>query len=190
MQLKLAYAVSDATAVAMPGIAFGATGSTQDALAVSRAGTQVAQKSEDGWGVARTTHLNPRAPGPASTLKRNANLVRITASTAHRHATPAGCALSRMDKVRDLGTKYGERFFTPVRVDAPVMHAAVRLTDGAMKCAAPVEAPQVPAVMPFIECRAAFDGVAFGADGAVADGAMRLYDFKEAKPTVLDVVSM
>ncbi|KVZ50045.1 branched chain amino acid ABC transporter substrate-binding protein [Burkholderia ubonensis] len=102
----------------------------------------------------------------------------------------AGLALSRMEKGADFEKKYEDRFHTPVQIYAPFTYDAVYVIVDAMKRANSIEASKVLAAMPSTDYRGVIGHIAFAPSGDLKEGAITLYDFKEAKKTVLDVVTM
>ncbi|RDK04453.1 branched-chain amino acid ABC transporter substrate-binding protein [Paraburkholderia lacunae] len=102
----------------------------------------------------------------------------------------AGPALSKMDKGADFEKKYGDRFHTPVQIYAPFTYDAVYVIVDAMKRANSIEAPKVLAAMPSTDYNGVIGHIAFDDKGDLKEGAITLYDFKDGKKAVLDVVKM
>ncbi|MFM0174170.1 branched-chain amino acid ABC transporter substrate-binding protein [Paraburkholderia sediminicola] len=102
----------------------------------------------------------------------------------------AGLALSKMDKGADFEKKYVERFHTPVQIYAPFTYDAVYVIVDAMKRANSIEAPKVLAAMPSTDYNGVIGHIAFDDKGDLKEGAITLYDFKDGKKAVLDVVKM
>jgi branched-chain amino acid transport system substrate-binding protein len=102
----------------------------------------------------------------------------------------AGLALSKMDKGADFEKKYVDRFHTPVQIYAPFTYDAVYVIVDAMKRANSIEAPKVLAAMPSTDYNGLIGHIAFDDKGDLKEGAITLYDFKDGKKTVLDVVKM
>lgn len=102
----------------------------------------------------------------------------------------AGLALSRMEKGADFEKSYEDRFHTPVQIYAPFAYDAVYVIVDAMKRANSIEASKVLAAMPSTDYRGVIGHIAFAPNGDLKEGVITLYDFKEAKKTVLDVVTM
>ncbi|MFL9892451.1 amino acid/amide ABC transporter substrate-binding protein, HAAT family [Burkholderia sp. WP9] len=102
----------------------------------------------------------------------------------------AGLALSKMDKGADFEKKYEDRFHTPVQIYAPFTYDAVYVIVDAMKRANSIEAPKVLAAMPSTDYNGLIGHIAFDDKGDLKEGAITLYDFKDGKKTVLDVVKM
>ncbi|MCX4146790.1 MULTISPECIES: branched-chain amino acid ABC transporter substrate-binding protein [Paraburkholderia] len=100
----------------------------------------------------------------------------------------AGLALSKMDKGADFEKKYVDRFHTPVQIYAPFTYDAVYVIVDAMKRANSIEAPKVLAAMPSTDYNGVIGHIAFDDKGDLKEGAITLYDFKDGKKAVLDVV--
>ncbi|HEV3422521.1 MAG TPA: branched-chain amino acid ABC transporter substrate-binding protein [Paraburkholderia sp.] len=102
----------------------------------------------------------------------------------------AGLALSKMDKGADFEKKYEDRFHTPVQIYAPFTYDAVYVIVDAMKRANSIDAPKVLAAMPSTDYNGVIGHIAFDDKGDLKEGAITLYDFKDGKKAVLDVVKM
>ncbi|MGE8506627.1 MAG: branched-chain amino acid ABC transporter substrate-binding protein, partial [Paraburkholderia terricola] len=102
----------------------------------------------------------------------------------------AGLALSKMDRGADFEKKYVDRFHTPVQIYAPFTYDAVYVIVDAMKRANSIEAPKVLAAMPSTDYTGVIGHIAFDDKGDLKEGAITLYDFKDGKKAVLDVVKM
>jgi len=102
----------------------------------------------------------------------------------------AGLALSKMDRGADFEKKYEDRFHTPVQIYAPFTYDAVYVIVDAMKRANSIEAPKVLAAMPSTDYNGVIGHIAFDHNGDLKEGAITLYDFKDGKKAVLDVVKM
>ncbi|WP_144111897.1 branched-chain amino acid ABC transporter substrate-binding protein [Paraburkholderia sp. BCC1886] len=102
----------------------------------------------------------------------------------------AGLALSKMDRGADFEKKYVDRFHTPVQIYAPFTYDAVYVIVDAMKRANSIEAPKVLAAMPSTDYNGVIGHIAFDDKGDLKESAITLYDFKDGKKSVLDVVKM
>ncbi|OAJ57461.1 branched chain amino acid ABC transporter substrate-binding protein [Paraburkholderia ginsengiterrae] len=102
----------------------------------------------------------------------------------------AGLALSKMDKGADFEKKYEDRFHTPVQIYAPFTYDAVYVIVDAMKRANSIEAPKVLAAMPSTDYNGVIGHIAFDDKGDLKEGAITLYDFRNGKKAVLDVVKL
>ena len=100
----------------------------------------------------------------------------------------AGPALTRMDKGADFAQKYEARFHTPVQIYAPFTYDAMYVIVDAMKRANSVEAGKVLAAMATTDFNGLTGHIAFDDKGDLKTGTITLYDFKDKKKDVLDVV--
>jgi branched-chain amino acid transport system substrate-binding protein len=100
----------------------------------------------------------------------------------------AGLALSKMDKGADFSQKYEARFHTPVQIYAPFTYDAVYVIVDAMKRANSIEAPKVLAAIASTDFNGLTGHIAFDDKGDLKAGTITLYDFKDKKKNVLDVV--
>ncbi|SAK82242.1 branched-chain amino acid ABC transporter substrate-binding protein [Caballeronia ptereochthonis] len=100
----------------------------------------------------------------------------------------AGLALSKMDKGADFAQKYEARFHTPVQIYAPFTYDAMYVIVDAMKRANSIEAPKVLAAIATTDYNGLTGHIAFDDKGDLKAGTITLYDFKDKKKDVLDVV--
>ncbi|SAK39311.1 extracellular ligand-binding receptor [Caballeronia temeraria] len=100
----------------------------------------------------------------------------------------AGLALSKMDKGADFEKKYEARFHTPVQIYAPFTYDAMYVIVDAMKRANSIEAPKVLAAIATTDYNGLTGHIAFDDKGDLKAGTITLYDFKDKKKEVLDVV--
>jgi branched-chain amino acid transport system substrate-binding protein len=100
----------------------------------------------------------------------------------------AGLALSKMDKGADFEKKYVDRFHTPVQIYAPFTYDAMYVIVDAMKRANSTEAPKVLAAIATTDYNGLTGHIAFDDKGDLKAGTITLYDFKDKKKDVLDVV--
>ncbi|MDR5812593.1 branched-chain amino acid ABC transporter substrate-binding protein [Caballeronia sp. LZ033] len=100
----------------------------------------------------------------------------------------AGLALSKMDKGADFEKKYEARFHTPVQIYAPFTYDAMYVIVDAMKRANSIEAPKVLAAIATTDFNGLTGHIAFDDRGDLKAGTITLYDFKDKKKDVLDVV--
>jgi branched-chain amino acid transport system substrate-binding protein len=100
----------------------------------------------------------------------------------------AGLALSKMDKGADFEKKYEARFHTPVQIYAPFTYDAMYVIVDAMKRANSIEAPKVLAAIATTDFNGLTGHIAFDDHGDLKAGTITLYDFKDKKKDVLDVV--
>jgi len=102
----------------------------------------------------------------------------------------AGLSLSRTTKGADFEKTFEDRFHTPVQIDAPFAYDAMYVIVDAMKRANSIDAPKVLAAMPFTDYNGVIGHIAFDDKGDLKGGAITLYNFKDSKKAVLDVVRM
>jgi branched-chain amino acid transport system substrate-binding protein len=100
----------------------------------------------------------------------------------------AGLALSKMDKGADFEKKYEARFHQPVQIYAPFTYDAMYVIVDAMKRANSIEAPKVLAAIATTDYNGLTGHIAFDDKGDLKAGTITLYDFKDKKKDVLDVV--
>jgi branched-chain amino acid transport system substrate-binding protein len=100
----------------------------------------------------------------------------------------AGLALAKMDKGADFEKKYEARFHQPVQIYAPFTYDAMYLIVDAMKRANSVEAGKVLAAIATTDFNGLTGHIAFDDKGDLKAGTITLYDFKDKKKDVLDVV--
>ncbi|SPB18101.1 branched-chain amino acid ABC transporter substrate-binding protein [Caballeronia novacaledonica] len=100
----------------------------------------------------------------------------------------AGLALSKMDKGADFEKKYEARFHAPVQIYAPFTYDAMYVIVDAMKRANSIEAPKVLAALATTDYNGLTGHIAFDDKGDLKAGTITLYDFKDKKKDVLDVV--
>ncbi|AET88395.1 MULTISPECIES: branched-chain amino acid ABC transporter substrate-binding protein [Caballeronia] len=100
----------------------------------------------------------------------------------------AGLALSKMDKGADFEKKYEARFHAPVQIYAPFTYDAMYVIVDAMKRANSIEAPKVLAAIATTDYNGLTGRIAFDDKGDLKAGTITLYDFKDKKKDVLDVV--
>ena len=102
----------------------------------------------------------------------------------------AGLALSKMEKGADFEKKYQARFNTPVQIYAPFTYDAVNVIIDAMKRANSTDPAKILAAMPATNYNGVIGNIAFDAKGDLKEGSITLYNYKDKKKSVLDVVKM
>lgn len=102
----------------------------------------------------------------------------------------AGLALSKMPKGQDFEKRYAARFKAPVDAYAPFTYDAVYVIYNAMKRADSIERTKVLAAMPSTQYDGVIGRIAFDAHGDLKDAAITIYQFKDKKKTVMDVIKM
>ncbi|MEY3798825.1 MAG: hypothetical protein RLZZ406_126 [Pseudomonadota bacterium] len=102
----------------------------------------------------------------------------------------AGKALSKMAQGADFQKRYKERFNTDVQIYAPFTYDAVFVLVDAMKRANSTDPAKILVVMPETKMEGLVGNIAFDDKGDMKEGVITLYDFKDKKKTVLDVIKM
>ncbi|MGI4855535.1 MAG: branched-chain amino acid ABC transporter substrate-binding protein [Janthinobacterium lividum] len=101
-----------------------------------------------------------------------------------------GPALSNMDQGAAFAQRYAARFHVPVQAVAPFAYDAVYVLVDAMKRANAVDPAKILAAMPSTDYTGLTGSIAFTASGELKQAAVTLYQFKDQKRTVRDVVKM
>ena len=102
----------------------------------------------------------------------------------------AGLALSKMETGADFEKRYQARFNSPVQIYAPFTYDAVMVIVDAMKRANSTEPAAILAEMPKTNYKGVIGNIAFDEKGDMKEGTITLYEYKDKKKTVLDVVKM
>ncbi|NUO84611.1 MAG: branched-chain amino acid ABC transporter substrate-binding protein [Cupriavidus sp.] len=102
----------------------------------------------------------------------------------------AGLALSRMEQGADFDKRYQARFNAPVQIYAPFTYDAVMVIVDAMKRANSTEPAAILAEMPKTNYKGVIGNIAFDEKGDMKEGTITLYEYKDKKKSVLDVVKM
>ena len=102
----------------------------------------------------------------------------------------AGMALSKMAQGADFQKRYKERFNTDVQIYAPFTYDAVYVIVDSMKRANSADPAKILAAMPDTKMNGLVGNIAFDNKGDMKEGVITLYDFKDKKKTVLDVIKM
>lgn len=102
----------------------------------------------------------------------------------------AGMALSKMAQGADFQKRYKERFNADVQIYAPFTYDAVFVLVDAMKRANSTDSAKILVVMPDTKMEGLVGNIAFDDKGDMKEGVITLYDFKDKKKTVLDVIKM
>ena len=102
----------------------------------------------------------------------------------------AGKALSKMAQGADFQRRYKERFNSDVQIYAPFTYDAVYVLVDAMKRANSIDPAKILLVMPETKMNGLIGNIAFDDKGDMKEGVITLYDFKDKKKTVLDVINM
>jgi len=102
----------------------------------------------------------------------------------------AGLALSKMETGADFEKRYQARFNAPVQIYAPFTYDAVMVVVDAMKRAKSTEPAAILAEMPKTNYKGVIGNIAFDEKGDMKEGTITLYEYKDKKKSVLDVVKM
>ena len=102
----------------------------------------------------------------------------------------AGKALSKMAQGADFQKRYKERFNSDVQINAPFTYDAVYVLVDAMKRANSTDPAKILVAMPDTKMNGLIGNIAFDSKGDMKEGVITLYDFKDKKKTVLDVINM
>ena len=102
----------------------------------------------------------------------------------------AGMALSKMSQGADFQKRYKDRFNSDVQIYAPFTYDAVYVLVDSMKRANSTDSAKILAAMPDTKMQGLVGNIAFDSKGDMKEGVITLYDFKDKKKTVLDVIKM
>ena len=102
----------------------------------------------------------------------------------------AGMALSKMAQRADFQKRYKERFNSDVQIYAPFTYDAVYVLVDSMKRSNSTDPAKILAAMPDTKMQGLVGNIAFDNKGDMKEGVITLYDFKDKKKTVLDVIKM
>ncbi|MFP3552989.1 branched-chain amino acid ABC transporter substrate-binding protein [Paraburkholderia sp. SIMBA_049] len=102
----------------------------------------------------------------------------------------AGLALSKMPKGQEFDRRYTARYKVPIDAYAPFAYDAVYVIYDAMKRANSTERAKVLAAMPVTQYDGVIGKIAFDMHGDLKDAAITIYQFKDKKKTVMDVIRM
>ncbi|GAB3627788.1 branched-chain amino acid ABC transporter substrate-binding protein [Pandoraea terrae] len=102
----------------------------------------------------------------------------------------AGMALSKMEQGADFGKRYEERFHQPIQIYAPFTYDAVNVIIDAMKRANSTDPAKILAAMPATDYKGIIGHIAFDSKGDMKEPVITLYNYKDKKKSVLDVVKM
>jgi branched-chain amino acid transport system substrate-binding protein len=102
----------------------------------------------------------------------------------------AGLALSKMPKGQEFEERYTARYKVPIDAYAPFAYDAVYVIYDAMKRANSTDRSKILAAMPVTQYDGVIGKIAFDQHGDLKDAAITIYQFKDRKKTVVDVVRM
>ena len=112
------------------------------------------------------------------------------AATVNIICSEAGMSLSKMAKGADFEKAYKARFNTGVQIYAPFTYDSVMVIVDAMKRANSTDPAKILAQMPTTNYPGLIGTVAFDQKGDMKEGIITLYDYKDNKKSVLDIVKM
>lgn len=102
----------------------------------------------------------------------------------------AGMSLTKMAQGADFQKRYKERFNADVQIYAPFTYDAVYVLVDAMKRSNSTDPRKILLVMPDTKMTGLIGNIAFDSKGDMKEGVITLYDFKDKKKSVLDVIKM
>ncbi|AXF21105.1 branched chain amino acid ABC transporter substrate-binding protein [Burkholderia pyrrocinia] len=102
----------------------------------------------------------------------------------------AGLALSKMPKGQDFSNRYVARYQTQIDAYAPFAYDAVYVIYDAIQRAGSTDRAKVLAAMPSTQYDGVTGKISFDAHGDLKHAAITIYQFKDRKKTVADVVRM
>lgn len=102
----------------------------------------------------------------------------------------AGLALSKMPKGAAFDKRYVARYNVPIDAYGPFAYDAVYVIVDAMKRANSTDRSKVLAAMPATRYDGVIGKIAFDAHGDLKDAAITIYQFKDRRKDVVDVVKM
>jgi branched-chain amino acid transport system substrate-binding protein len=102
----------------------------------------------------------------------------------------AGMAVERMDGGAQFAAKYVKRFGHPIEFDAPFTYDAVYIVVDAMKRANSTDPSKVLAKIAGTDYKGVTGETTFDAKGDLQHGVISLYDYKDGKKTLVDVMKM
>jgi branched-chain amino acid transport system substrate-binding protein len=102
----------------------------------------------------------------------------------------AGMAVERMNGGAEFAAKYAKRFGHAIEFDAPFTYDAVYIVVDAMKRANSTDPAKVLAKVSGTDYKGVTGETTFDAKGDLQHGVISLYDYKDGKKTLLDVVKM
>lgn len=102
----------------------------------------------------------------------------------------AGLAISKMEKGADFVAKFKARFNTDVQIYAPMTYDAVGVIKDAIVRANSTDKVKILEQMQATAYKGVIGTIAFDAKGDLKDSSITLYNYKDNKKNVLDVVKM
>jgi branched-chain amino acid transport system substrate-binding protein len=101
-----------------------------------------------------------------------------------------GMALEKMPGGTSFEAKYKKRFNQPIQDYAPFTYDAVYVIIDAMKRANSTDPAKILAMMPSTDYKGVSGEITFDAKGDLTHGVISLYDYRNGKKTLIDVVKM
>jgi branched-chain amino acid transport system substrate-binding protein len=101
-----------------------------------------------------------------------------------------GMALEKMPGGASFEAKYKKRFNQPIQDYAPFTYDAVYVIIDAMKRANSTDPAKILAMMPSTDYKGVSGEITFDAKGDLTHGVISLYDYRNGKKTLIDVVKM
>jgi branched-chain amino acid transport system substrate-binding protein len=102
----------------------------------------------------------------------------------------AGLALSKMPKGQAFDQRYVARYKMPIDAYAPFAYDAVYVIYSAMQRAGSSDRAKILAAMPTTQYDGVIGKIAFDSHGDLKDAAITIYQFKDHKKDVVDVIRM
>ncbi len=99
-------------------------------------------------------------------------------------------ALAKMEAGPEFQNKYKERFNIDVDIYAPFSYDGVYVIVDAMKRANSVEPAKILAAMPQTQMKGLIGNIAFDGKGDLKESVITLYDYKDKKKSVLDIIKI
>lgn len=102
----------------------------------------------------------------------------------------AGMALEKMEGGPAFAAKFQKRFGQPIQIYSPFTYDAVYIIVDAMKRSNSTDPAKILAAMPNTDYKGVIGETTFDSKGDLKHGVISLYNYKDGKKTLLDVVKM
>ena len=102
----------------------------------------------------------------------------------------AGMALAKMEAGEDFQKRYKTRFNADVQIYAPFTYDSVMVIVDAMKRANSTESAKILEAVAQTNMKGLIGNIAFDAKGDLKEGVITLYEYKNKKKSVLEIVKM
>ena len=102
----------------------------------------------------------------------------------------AGMALAKMEAGEDFQKRYKSRFNADVQIYAPFTYDSVMVVVDAMKRANSTEPAKILEAVAQTNMKGLIGNIAFDAKGDLKEGVITLYEYKNKKKSVLEIVKM